>query len=73
MKRDEQAEAGRRALPLLPIRARTFGRGFARWTRGLRRPFDVGLTRVMVETTKFLVEDRPVVSRACWQELTRGA
>lgn len=57
MKLYEQAEAGRRALPLLPLCARIDGRSFSRWTRGLRRPFDEGVSRAMIETTKFLVEE----------------
>ncbi len=57
MKVYEQAEAGRRALPLLPLLVRLDGRSFSKWTRGLDRPFDAGLSRAMVETTKFLVEE----------------
>ena len=57
MKLYEQAEAGRRTLPLLPVCARIDGRSFSSWTRGLARPFDPGLSRAMVETTKTLVEE----------------
>jgi len=55
MKVYEQAEAGRRLLPLLPIMARIDGRGFSRFTKGMDRPFDARMSRLMIETTKFLV------------------
>lgn len=57
MKRYEAAESERCFMPLLPIYARIDGRCFSAFTRGLDRPFDVRLTRAMVETTKFLVEE----------------
>lgn len=57
MKIYEQHEAGRRCLPLLPICARLDGRGFSKWTRGLNRPYDQRLSEIMIETTKFLVEE----------------
>ena len=57
MKLYEQAEAGRRVTPLLPICIRLDGRGFSQWTRGLARPFDARLSDLMVETTRKLVEE----------------
>ena len=45
-----------RFLPLLPIYARLDGKGFSKFTKGMQRPFDERMTRCMVETTKFLVE-----------------
>lgn len=57
MKGYEQAEAGRRFLPLLPICARIDGRSFSRWTDGLARPYDPRLTAMMVETTRWLVAE----------------
>jgi tRNA(His) guanylyltransferase len=55
MKRYEAAEAERHFMPLLPIYARIDGRCFSAFTRGLERPFDPRITRAMVATTKFLV------------------
>ncbi len=56
MKEYEGAEAGRRALPLLPVCIRLDGRSFSQWTRGLGRPYDERLSRLMVETTRQLVD-----------------
>lgn len=56
MKDYEQAEAGRRLMPLLPICVRIDGRSFSRWTRGLDRPYDRVLSRAMIDTTIHLVE-----------------
>src|SRR3954469_9394256 len=56
MKEYELAEAGRRLLPLLPIVARIDGKRFSRFTRGLTRPCDERLSRLMVATTRHLVE-----------------
>lgn len=57
MKLYEQAEAGRKLLPLVPVCARLDGKGFSKFTRGLTRPFDMGMVKAMVETTKYLVEE----------------
>lgn len=57
MKLYEQAEAGRRLMPMLPAIARIDGRSFSSFTRGLERPYDVRLSRVMIETTRFLVAE----------------
>jgi len=61
MKMLEQAEAGRRCLPLLPICVRLDGKSFHAYTEGLKRPFDERFSNCMVDTTKFLVEE----SNAC--------
>lgn len=42
--------------PLNPIIARLDGRAFHNFTRGLQRPFDKRLSDLMIETTKYLVE-----------------
>lgn len=57
MKLYEQTEAGRKVMPLVPVCARLDGRGFSKFTRGLNRPFDVGMSRAMVLTTMYLVEE----------------
>lgn len=57
MKMLEQVEAGRRLMPLLPICVRLDGKGFSRFTRGLTRPYDKGMSEAMKETTKALVEE----------------
>lgn len=56
-KRFEAAEAGRRAMPGIPLLARLDGRAFHTFTRGLNRPFDERFGRCMVETTRTLVDD----------------
>ena len=56
MKEYEKAEGGRRFLPLLPICARIDGRSFSKWTSDLVRPYDERLSRIMKETTRWLVE-----------------
>lgn len=57
MKLLEQSEAGRMLMPLLPVCVRLDGKGFSRFTKGLARPFDIGMTRAMVLTTMHLVEE----------------
>lgn len=56
MKEYEAIEANRRFIPLLPIYARIDGRCFSRFTSGMQRPYDMNVTRCMIETTKYLVE-----------------
>jgi tRNA(His) guanylyltransferase len=55
MKSYEVAETGRCFTPLLPVYARIDGRCFSNFTRGMRRPYDSDMSRMMIETTKFLV------------------
>lgn len=56
MKEYESAETARKFLPLLPVYARIDGRCFSNFTRGLARPYDLNMSRTMIETTKSLVE-----------------
>lgn len=56
MKSYEARETDRKFMNFAPVIARMDGRGFSRWTAGLERPFDIGLTNVMTKTTKDLVE-----------------
>lgn len=44
-------------MPLVPIICRVDGRAFSTFTKGLERPFDTNLSNLMVETTKFLVQE----------------
>lgn len=44
-------------IPTLPVIIRLDGNNFHNWTKGLDRPFDIGLNRLMAETTKFLVKE----------------
>ena len=54
-KKLEMAEAGRRSMPGLPLIARLDGRAFHTFTRNLERPYDARMSRLMIETTRFLV------------------
>jgi tRNA(His) guanylyltransferase len=55
-KKFEQAEAGRRAMRGLPLLARLDGRAFHTFTRGLTRPYDPAMSRCMIETARYLVQ-----------------
>jgi tRNA(His) 5'-end guanylyltransferase len=44
-------------IPELPVIIRLDGNAFHNYTKGLKRPFDEGLTKLMVETTKHLVKE----------------
>lgn len=56
MKLYEMAEAGRHLMPGLPIMARLDGRSFHTFCKGLNRPYDEGLSTLMIECVKYLVE-----------------
>lgn len=56
MKLYEGIEAGRRFIPTLPVVARLDGRGFSKFTKGLRRPYDQDMSACMIETTIALVQ-----------------
>ena len=57
MKSYEAQESGRRFIPLLPVYARIDGRCFSRFTKGMERPYDIAMSRAMIDTTKFLVSE----------------
>lgn len=57
MKMYERREAGRQFLPKIPVVARMDGRGFHRFTKHLARPFDENFRNLMIELTKYLVEE----------------
>lgn len=44
-------------IPTLPVIIRLDGNNFHNWTKGLKKPFDKNLTDLMIETTKFLVNE----------------
>ena len=44
-------------IPTLPVVIRLDGNNFHTWTKGLKRPFDADLTNLMIDTTKFLVQE----------------
>lgn len=52
----EGIEAGRVLIPHLPICVRVDGRAFHTFTRGMNRPYDVVMSKAMIETMKYLVE-----------------
>jgi len=55
MKDYELIEVGRRFMPLLPVIARLDGKNFSNWTKDLKRPYDERMSKVMIDTTKWLV------------------
>lgn len=61
MKDYEGREASRKLIPTLPICVRLDGKGFSKFTKGLARPYDERLSRLMIDTAKFLVKE----SNAC--------
>ena len=57
MKEYEGREANRKVIPRLPVCARIDGKCFSKFTRGLERPYDIRLSRLMIETTRRLMEE----------------
>lgn len=53
----EMTEAGRKTMPLLPVIARLDGKGFSKFTKGLKRPYDERLSNLMVACTEYLVKE----------------
>ena len=41
----------------LPIIARLDGRSFSKFTKNLKRPYDERLSKLMIETSKFLTKE----------------
>ncbi len=48
-------------IPTLPVILRFDGNNFSTWTKSLIKPFDEGLTDLMIDTTKFLVKETNAV------------
>lgn len=61
MKGYEGVESARRFMPLLPVVARLDGKNFSKFTRGLGRPYDRRLSKLMEETAEFLVRESNAV------------
>lgn len=57
MKMYELHEAGRKLIPCLPIMARLDGRSFHRFCKGLNRPYDERLSRLMIDCVKYLMSE----------------
>lgn len=53
----ENQTCGIKMLPRIPVIARLDGKGFSKFTKGLKRPYDERLSRLMIETTKYLVKE----------------
>jgi tRNA(His) guanylyltransferase len=52
-----EAITERRLMPLLPTLARVDGRAFHTFTRGLDRPYDLGMVKAMHETAEWLAKE----------------
>lgn len=61
MKAFESQEADKHLLPFLPTLARLDGKGFSKFTKGLARPYDERLSKLMIETTRYLVAETNAV------------
>jgi tRNA(His) guanylyltransferase len=57
MKEIERAGSGQRLMPLLPVICRLDGKGFSKFTRGLQRPYDERMSRLMTKVTELLVSE----------------
>lgn len=57
MKQYEGIECARRFIPLLPVCARLDGKGFHNYTKNFKRPYDPDFSELMIDTTKYLVEE----------------
>ena len=51
----ENNETSRKAIKGIPLMARLDGRGFSKFTKGLKRPYDERMSQLMIDTTKYLV------------------
>lgn len=53
----EKMETSDRFMPMLPIYARIDGRSFSKFTKGMTKPYDSTLSKIMMEVTKYLVQE----------------
>lgn len=57
MKNYEGQTTGIKLIPLLPIICRLDGKSFSKFTKSLKKPYDERLSKLMIETTKYLVKE----------------
>jgi tRNA(His) 5'-end guanylyltransferase len=57
MKDYERLFTSQRVMPQLPTFCRIDGKAFHSWTSDLRRPYDERLSKLFVDTTRFLLEE----------------
>ena len=57
MKAYESQTTSQTLIPRLPIMIRLDGKKFSTFTKGLKRPFDERFSKLMIETTKYLVKE----------------
>ena len=57
-------------IPTLPVIIRLDGVNFSKWTNKLKKPFDADLTKLMVETTKFLVNFLIILTSSFFNKFT---
>lgn len=57
MKEYERFGTDARLMPNLPVIVRLDGKGFSKFTRGMKRPYDERMSRLMIATTEFLVKE----------------
>lgn len=65
MKLFEKVESSRAGMPGLPLMIRIDGKGFSRWTKGMKYPFDERLQDLRVRTTRTLVSELGAVVGYC--------
>lgn len=53
----EKRETGETFIKGVPVYARIDGRGFSKFTKNMKRPFDDCFSLIMVEVTKYLVQE----------------
>lgn len=61
MKCYEAVETKRRFERNKPIYARIDGRGFSKFTKGMKRPYEEEMSKAMIEVTKYLVKETGAV------------
>ena len=65
MKMYERMGSPERFMPLLPVMVRIDGRAFHSFVQGLNRPYDERLSQMMIDTTKYLVQETNAVMGYC--------
>lgn len=55
--KEYEKQFSQKAIPLLPVCVRLDGKGFSKFTKGLKRPYDKRLSDLMVDTAKYLVKE----------------